>query len=103
MLLDEIDAVSPFYKLDVLNRKLRGSHGLNLDFNAIQNENELHETLKKCEDVKYNIVKTTPFNNYMQNEQYTCECLIQEAISVYLAEILPFRRTKRKMKSGVNK
>lgn len=101
MLLDEIDMVSPFYRLELLNKKIKGIHKLSLNFNAVK-ENELIETFNMCERIKTNVIKTTPFNNYMSNKDYTCACLIQEAISLYLTEILPVRRTKIK-KSGVNK
>lgn len=95
MVIDELD-VSAEYRLSRVLKLLENIYSITLDFDAVKQNADLVSIYEKYDIIRHKTIRESQYNTYNQNPEYVKACLIQEAICIFLSEIAPKRRNRRK-------
>lgn len=98
MNLSELDGDTVSRLVNVL-RILEQKHAVRIDFDSINSINDALGLLREAQSIKRQIIEESAFNAYHTNPQYNKMVLIQEAMRIYLREVAPNRRLRKKKKS----
>ncbi len=99
MVINDLE-VSANYRLNSILKILENLYSTTLDFDVVQNRAELESIYEACGIIRLKIIRESQYNTYNQNSEYTKACLIQEAIHIFLSEVMPKRRTRIKKKQA---
>jgi LPS O-antigen subunit length determinant protein (WzzB/FepE family) len=97
MVIDDLE-VSANYRLKYITRMLENLYSIKLDFTDIKSKADLETIYEAYGIIRLNIMQESQHNSYNQNSEYTKACLIQEAIHIFLSEVMPKRQTRIKKK-----
>jgi hypothetical protein len=95
MNIDEL-ANSPHYRLSKILNLLETMYGITIDFDGAVSGEELAQVYEEFGSVRAQIISEAHHNSYNQNPEYTKAVLIQEAIRIFLSEVAPKRRRRKK-------
>ena len=82
------------YRLKKIIRTLRESFGISINLN--NDMKTITESLNYYQDVKSNVVRESHFGMQTFSPQYSEAVLICEALNIYLKEIAPTRKNRKK-------
>jgi hypothetical protein len=97
MVIDDLE-ISAKYRIKSITRMLESLYSIKLDFNYNTHKTDLETIYEAYGIVRFNIIRESQYNTYNQNSEYTKACLIQEAIHIFLSEVMPKRQTRIKKK-----
>lgn len=95
MNIDEL-ANSSHYRLSKVLGLLETMYGITIDFDGAVSSEELAQVYEEFGAVRAQIISEAHHNSYNQNPEYTKAVLIQEAIRIFLSEVAPKRRRRKK-------
>ena len=96
MFFEEITDSETLYKLRKISETLNTVHGVEIDFES--STNDLKQTFEHYNHLKNNLMSKSGFNGYFYDSDYSKSYLICEAIRLFLSEVAPNRKLRKKSK-----